>query len=94
MAFAGSAGTKDDAIHAAERLRSTPLPARAQMDVMAAQPLERERAEAIAAAIGKGRSDVATKSDIPGLRWLIGVNIEISLAASAGMMVAISTALS
>ena len=62
--------------------------------------LERPAAEAVAEAIRAGQGELATKadlaivrsdlaavrSDITGLRWVIGVNLAISLATLAGVL--------
>ncbi len=59
--------------------------------------LKREAAEAIASAIRAGQGELATKgdldalctatrSDINGLRWVVGINIAISLATLASVL--------
>lgn len=59
--------------------------------------LKREAAEAVASAIRAGQGELATKgdldalrtatrSDINGLRWVVGINIAISLATLAGVL--------
>ncbi len=59
--------------------------------------LKREAAEAVASAIRAGQGELATKgdldalrtatrSDINGLRWFVGINIAISLATLASVL--------
>ncbi len=59
--------------------------------------LKREAAEAVASAIRAGQGELATKgdldalrtatrSDINGLRWVVGINIAISLATLASVL--------
>ncbi len=55
--------------------------------------MDRKQAEAVAGAIRAGQGDLATKadldavrSDINGLRWIVGVNVAISLATMAAVL--------
>ena len=55
--------------------------------------MDRKHAEAVAAAIRSGQGDLATKaditgirSDITGLRWIMGIHFAISLATLAAVL--------
>ncbi len=55
--------------------------------------MDRKHAEAVAASIHSGQGELATKaditairSDITGIRWIIGVNLAISLATLAAVL--------
>ena len=48
--------------------------------------MNREHAEAVAGAIRDGQGELATKNDIVGLRWIVGINIVISLATLAAVI--------
>jgi len=48
--------------------------------------LKREAAEAVASAIRAGQNDLATKADIAGLRWAVGLNVALSLATLAAVL--------
>lgn len=55
--------------------------------------LDRPAAEAVAEAIRAGQGELATKadlaavrSDIIGLRWVVGINVAISLATLAAVL--------
>ncbi|MCY4607877.1 MAG: hypothetical protein OXD40_04680 [bacterium] len=55
--------------------------------------MDRKQAEAVAGVIRAGQGDLATKadldavrSDISGLRWIVGVNVAISLATLAAVL--------
>ena len=60
---------------------------------MEAAGMDRKVAEAVAGAIRAGHGDLATKadiaavhSDIVGLRWVVGINVAISLATLAAVL--------
>ena len=55
--------------------------------------MDRKHAEAVATSIRSGQGELATKaditairSDITGIRWIIGVNLAISLATLAAVL--------
>ena len=48
--------------------------------------MERRQAEAVASAVFRGRTDLATKSDIDALKWMVGILAAINLATLAGVI--------
>ncbi len=48
--------------------------------------MDRKHAEAVATAIRSGQGELATKADITGIRWIIGIHFAISLATLAAVL--------
>lgn len=53
---------------------------------LTAAGMDRDQAEAVAAAIRRGQGDLATRGDIRMLQWAIGLLAAISLATFAGVV--------
>ena len=48
--------------------------------------MDRKQAGAVAAAIRVGHEDLTTKGDIAGLRWMVAINMAITLAVFAAVL--------